>query len=347
MLFLCHLVGWLVFVAALAVYVASLVRRGDRATAAQLVATTAPALAMLVAYTISRTHDHTVASVYYRHLGFSVDKLVSMTDPFMLFLRADPFDSIVPLFPANAVALALLALVVVTNVERWRPSAPPFVTASMLAAGAIVIPFANFSDLNRPDERLVLPALLIGLAALPWKAFSARRGAGLALVIAGIFAFHVASDTHASRLALRISDATAAVVPADATVLTLTVNEGALHGGCGRDAGPTTGPMTLLWLDLRRLEHRPLRQVDLLETSLVGAHDIDPAEPQLAVLPVWGDFVRSQPDLAAQLAAQYPYVEVFGCQSAVDEVMARFAGSYQRVASGDNYAVLSARHGTP
>jgi hypothetical protein len=47
----------------------------------------------------------------------------------------------------------------------------------------------------------------------------------------------------------------------------------------------------------------------------------------------------------AQLAAQYPWVEVFGCQGAVDELTARFAGSYQRIAAGDNYAALSARRG--
>jgi hypothetical protein len=341
-LFLCHLLGWLIFAATLAVYGVAFVRRGDRRWAAQLAATTAPALAMLLIYTVTRLQDHTVATVYYRHLGFSVDKLVSMMDPLMLFLRADPFPSIVPLFPVNAAALALLALVLVANVERWRPSAPPFVAASILAAGALVIPFANFSDLNRPDERLVLPALLIGLAALPWKAFSPIRSAGLALVVAGIFAFHFAADTHASRLALRIGDATAAVVPADATVLTLTINEGALHGGCTGNAGPTTGPMTLLWLDLRRLEHAPIRKVDLLETSLVRARSVGPVGPQLAVLPAWGDLIRSQPDLPAQLAAQYPWIEVFGCQGAVDEVTARFAGSYQRIAGGDNYAVLSA-----
>jgi hypothetical protein len=346
-LFLCHLIGWLVFAAALAAYGVALVRRGDRRWAARVAATTAPTLVMLLIYTVSRMQDHTVATIYYRHLGFSVDKLVSMMDPLMLFLRADPFPSIVPLFPVNAAALALLALIVAVNVERWRPSRPAFVVALMLAAGALLIPFANFSDLNRPDERLVLPALLIGLAALPWKTFSARRGAGLALIVAGIFAFHFAADTHASRLALRISDATSAVVPADATVLTLTINEGALHGGCTGNAGPTTGPMTLLWLDLRRLEHAPLRKVDLLETSLVRARSVDPAGPALAVLPAWGDLIRSQPDLPAQLAAQYPWVEVFGCQGAVDDVTARFSGSYQRIAAGDNYAVLTAPPGAP
>lgn len=346
-LFLCHLVAWLIFAAALAVYGVALVRRGDRRWAAQLAATTVPALAMLLVYTVSRMQDHTVATVYYRHLGFSVDKLVSMMDPLMLFLRADPFPSIVPLFPVNAAALALLALVVVVDVERRRPSMPPVVVASMLAVGALVIPFANFSDLNRPDERLVLPALLIGFAALPWKAFSPWRGAGLALVVAAVFAFHFAADTHASRLALRIDAATAAVVPPEATVLTLTVNEGALHGGCTGNAGPTTGPMTLLWLDLRPLEHAPIRKVDLLETSLVRARSVDPAGPRLAVMPAWGDLIRSQPDLPAQLAAQYPWLEVFGCHGAVDEVTARFAGSYQRIAAGENYAVLSALPGAP
>jgi len=122
-LFLCHLVGWGVFALALAAYSVTLLRRGERRSAALLVATAAPALAMLIAYTISRTQDHTVASVYYRHLGLSVDKLVSMMDPFTLFLRADPFDSIAPLFPANVIALALLALVALANVERWRPIA--------------------------------------------------------------------------------------------------------------------------------------------------------------------------------------------------------------------------------
>ncbi len=341
--FLCHLVGWMVFVTALAVYGALLVRRGPRRVAAQLAATIVPALAMLLAYTVSRMQDHTVATVYYRHLGFSVDKLVSMMDPLTLFLRADPFPSIVPLFRVNAAALAVLALVVVLNVEPGRPPRPAFVASALLAAGALAIPFANFSDLNRPDERLVLPALLIGVAALPLKGFSVRRGAGLAVVVAGVFAFHFAADTQASRHALRISDATAAVVPADASVLTLTIDEGALHGGCTGNAGPSTGPMALLWLDLRRLEHEPLRKVDLLETSLVRVRSADVAGPQLAVLPAWGDLIRSQPDLPAELARQYPWVEVFGCQDAVDEVAARFAGSYQRVAAGDNYAVLSAQ----
>ena len=70
---------------------------------------------------------------------------------------------------------------------------------------------------------------------------------------------------------------------------------------------------------------------------------VDPAAPQLSALPVWGDYIRSQPELGAQLAAQYRYVEVFGCRDAVDEVTARFTGSYERIAAGENYAVLVAR----
>jgi hypothetical protein len=347
-LFACHLVGWLVFAVALIVYGALLIQRGDRRNAGRLASSAAPALVMLAFYTASRMQNHTVASVYYRHLLFSVDKGVSMVDPMTLFLRADPFSQLVPLFPVNAAALVLLALVVAVNMERPRwPVMPASLTAIVLAGCALLIPFANFSDLNRPDERLVLPALLIGLAAVPWKAFSARRGASLAIVVAGIFAFHLAADTHASRLAGRISDATTAAVPADATVLTLTINEGPLHGGCGSGAGPTIGPMSILWLELRRLDGMPLRQVDLLETSLLRARTVDPGEPQLAVMPYWIDGVRSHPTLAAQLAAQYPYVEVFGCQGSVDEVKARFAGSYHQIAAGDNYAVLATPGAAP
>ncbi len=347
-LFLCHLLAWSVFAVALAVYGGLLIRRGDHRWASRLATSTAPTLVMLLSYTLSRLQGHRSGSEFYQHLGLSRDKIISMVEPVMLFLRADPFSPLMPLFLVNAGALALLALVVVANVERRHGLArPAFFTALAVGGIALVLPFAVFVGENRPDERFVLPAILIGLAALPWKAFSARRGAGLALVIVGILALHVAEDTHASRLAVRISEATAAAVPADATVLSLTIHEGPTHGGCSGGGGPTIGAASLRWLELRRLERMAPRRIDLLDTSFVRARAIDPDEPRLAVQDSSLDGIRSQPDLAAQLAQQYPYIEVFGCQKSIEVVRTQFASSYQQVAAGDNYVVLATSNGTP
>jgi hypothetical protein len=341
LLYLSHLLGWLVFGIALGVYGVLLIQRGYRRSALKLAASVVPSVLMLAGYVIMRLHQHDTGEEFYRHVILSTDKIISMVEPFMLFLRADPFTPIVPVFLLNLVALVLLATVAAINIDRRRlPDRPAILTAVALGGCALVLPFANFGELIRPDERFVLPALLIGAAGLPWKEFALHRGAGLAVVIVLILGQHLVEDVHASRLSLHISDATAAVVPPDATVLSLTIHEGPTHGGCTGGAGPSIGAPTLRWLDLRRLVRTPTRRADLLDTSLVRAKDVDPAKPRLVVQTSSVDGIQSQPGLGAQYQQLYPYIEVFGCQHAVDVVSSLLAGAYRPVVAGDNFAVL-------
>lgn len=339
-LYLSHLVGWLIFMLALLLYAGVHLREGRRRSSLALLSVAVPSVVMLLAYATTRASD-SAPTLFYDHLLLSKDKLISLSEPVVLFLRADPFVPLLPTFWVNLGAFALLGALAIANLDGRRlPRQTLVFLAGGLAVLAIFIPVSDFRDLNRPDERFVLPALLIFIAIMRWKPFSLLRAGSLASVVLLIVGLRVVEDLHSSRLSQRISNATAASVPRDVRVFSLTLHDGPTRGGCASDGRPPSfGAATLRWIDLRRLEMAVTLRTTLLETSLV--HEKRAADrPGVTVQVMTMDQLRSQTGLGEQLEQSYPYVEVFGCNADVAEATAILSDEYVAIARGSNYAVL-------
>src|SRR6185312_4310677 len=146
---------------------------GKRAAALRLAATAAPSAVLLVWYTLA-----TPDAGHLMWYGSLRDKGLALAETLQLFLRLDPYPGIVPTFAAELVATAALAAVVAGNV-RWRAlrPTPQVLTALALATIAVLDPIGNVNSLTKPDQRLLFPAVLLLLAALPWRQLRPRTGA--------------------------------------------------------------------------------------------------------------------------------------------------------------------------
>jgi hypothetical protein len=250
-LYLGHMMAWGVLVAACGVYGLLLARRGAWRAGLALGATLLPAFGLFGWFLLS-PHGPTTLLVY----SSLTEKVLALVAPWQLFLRADPFPSMVPVFWANVAGLALIGGLWLALLGRPRlvPAARPLLGVSaLLVVGAVLMPFAQISDLIRPDERLLLPALLLTLAAFRYRSFTVGRGllaAGCVLLVLGL---HIAEYQRASQVMERIDEATTAAIPRRASVLALTVYEWEVGGACRREpVGWSLGAPTLKWFALDR-----------------------------------------------------------------------------------------------
>ena len=190
--FLAHLVAWAVLVLATVCYAVDLYRRGRRAEALCLLSTVAPAGILLVWYTVAaREVGHFALFANVR------EKLLSLAEAVLLFPRLDPYSGSVPSFPAQLLVVGAFLGIAAWGVHYRSAVAalrtPAGITAMILAAVALLDPVGNVNSLTKPDQRLLFPALLLVLAALPWKALRpSTAAAGVGLVAAGLVLHGVA-----------------------------------------------------------------------------------------------------------------------------------------------------------
>lgn len=338
-LYLAHLMAWAVFMAVCGIYGLVLVRRGWGRAALALGASWLPALGLFGWYLASPRGATTL--LFYPSL---TEKALALIAPWQLFLRADPFPALVPVFWANLAGLALLGALWLVLLGRPRlvPAARPLLGVSaLLAVGAVLLPIYQISDLIRPDERLVLPAILFTLAAFRYRPLRVGRGllaAGCVLLLLGV---HVIEYQRASAAMETIDAATSAAIPRHASVLALTVYEWEAGGACQREpVGWSLGAPTLKWFALDRLAETRRQRTNLMETSLVIPR-FDPAADgaDLLVTQMTPEEVRAAP-LGARYAATYPYVEVFGCPADLQTAQQAFAPQYTFATGGSYFAVL-------
>ncbi len=340
-LFYSHLVGWLMFALALDVYAAERYRRGARRDAGLMLATQIPVLAMLLAYGLTHRSTPNGDTALYHHLYLAHDKLISLGEPLALFLRPDPFDTFVPVFWLNALAWLFLIAVAAMAIRSFRGAEAHLVPmAAVLGAIALVLPFYSAGDLLRPDERFVLPALLLFAAALPWRELTAQHAAVVVAGVCVMAAAHGAIDYPANERMEIIEAASEGAIPADAHVLSLTVHEGPLHGGCGGSLldGPSFGAATLQWFGLYRIMHNGSMNSDIEETSFVDAKSAH--GHQLTVQAMTRDQIAAQGAITEDYAARYGYVELFGCPDDIAIVRDRLNTRFEQVTSGDGFAIL-------
>ncbi len=330
--FLAHLVAWGVLAVTVGCYALALYRRSRRREAAGLAATVAPTVALLAWYT--------AASPTVGHLapyGSLRDKALSLIEVFQFFLRLDPYPGVVPVFPAQLLVTAALVGIVAWNVRRRRLLAalrtPPAAAALLLLAMAVLDPLGNVNSLTKPDQRLLFPAVLLLLAALPWRPVRWRPAAVVGAVVLATLVLHGVAWVSLDAPLQRALDTLRATVPPDARVATLAV---AADGGCGPGPGPSIGIPALKWFDVERT--LPLHQLraELQETSAVALRFDPSTGPRLAT------FSTAVSTAAATIGASTPneYVEVFACAADVAAVSRALAPQYQPVVVGDGYAVL-------
>jgi hypothetical protein len=334
-LYLSHLLAWVIGGLAVVVHAVVLQRRGHRRGAVSLVLCLCPGVVLAVWYVLAE-HGGSGITLY---PSWS-DKAIALTETFQFFLRLDPFPPSFPLFWVNAVlAVAVAALVLVPLDLRACRAAfttrPVLWMSIVLAVVGLALPVSTVNDLIKPDERFVAPALLLAVAALPYRPARLRTpalGAALASVVVALHAVEYADVGHGIA---GVDAAIDAHVPGGTRVLHLTVPS---RYGCAPSAGPVTGVPVLKWFAVdHTLEGGPAG-VNVEETSLVHARDA--AEPGTTVLAL------DAPDVPAAVlpaALAYPYVEAIACPSDLDEVEQALAPRYRPVARGDTYTILERR----
>jgi hypothetical protein len=329
--FLAHLVAWGVLAVVVGCYAVALYRGDRRQQALGLVMTCATPVALLIWYT--------AAAPEVGHLTLYptlLDKVISLAETVQFFPRLDPFPGAVPVFPAQLLlTVALVAILGCSIRARSTGEAlrtPLAVAALVLATVAVLDPIGNVNSLTKPDQRLLLPALLLLLAALPWKPARARSTVAVAGVVAVSLLLHGLALVSLDVPLGRVSDAMDATVPGDVAVATLAVPS---SGGCGPQPGPSIGIPSLKWFDVHRmLAHHEVR-ADLQETSGVTLRFDPMISPGLTTLSTAASAARG-----AVQATPATYVEVFACPGDLARVTGALAPEFVQLVSGDGFAIL-------
>jgi hypothetical protein len=335
LLYLSHLLAWIMGGLAVVLYAIVLARRGDRRQAVKLVLCLCPGVVLAVWYALA-VRGGTGITLY----PSWQDKAIALTETLQFFLRLDPFPPAFPLFWVNALLTLALAVLVLLWIDLPRcrraiAGLPALWMSAVLAVVAVVLPISMVNDLIKPDERFVVPALLLAVAALPYRPTGRRvpaLGAGLAAVVIGL---HVVEYTDVGTRIQQIDTAIDARVPDQARVLHLTV---ASRYGCAPSAGLVTGVPVLKWYAVdHTLEGGPAG-VNIEETSLVHARD--PARLDTTVLAL------DVPDIPASVLPTVvadPYLEVIACGSDLAEIAHEIAPDYRPIAHGDTYTIFKRR----
>lgn len=336
--YLAHLLAWTICAAAVVMYAFVVWRRGRRRTAGALVATLLPAVAAGLCYLVAERGGAGIA-LY----GTPTDKAISLAETLQPFLRLDPFPPSFPIFWLNVLVVAVLAGLVLVGVDRPRVSTalryrPVSWLAGTLAVVALLLPISMVHDLIKPDERYVLPALLLAVAALPYRRTSGRglrralpaAAGALGLVVIGVHTVEYVAAGH--RIAAQ-DHAVDAAIPPGRPMLSLSI---ASRYGCGPAAGPSVGVPTLKWFGVDEPMENGHGRVNVDETSLV--HSTSAAPPTVRVL------TPSTAELAATVApltGQYPFVMVAACPSDLNIAARDLAPAYHPISEGIGFLLLA------
>jgi hypothetical protein len=336
-LYLSHLIAWLIGTLAVATHALVLARRGRRRDALRLAPIALPGALLLCWYVLAVRGGSGL--MFYTSW---TNKVISLVEPLLFFLRFDPFPPPFPVFGANVAAgLAVVGLLAVNTewagVRAACATRPVLWMSGVTAAVALLVPVAEVNELIKPDERFVLPAALLALAALPHRPLRPRTGVAVAVLVAAVVGLHVVEYRAAAPRIAQVDAVADAAVPAGSRVLALAVPS---HAGCTPAFGPSIGVPTLKWFGVDHLLETGGTLVALDETSIVHARP-DAGPPQLTALTPATPAEAAASALSADPA--YPSVLVVACPADVDAVVDGLAPAYGTAARGPWSAVLSRR----
>src|SRR4051812_33819230 len=331
LLYLSHLLAWVMGGVAVVVFALVLARQGRRRTAVHLVAGLVPGAVLAAWYTLAE-HGGSGITLYPSWR----EKAIALPEALLFFLRSDPFPPVLPLFWVNLAAALAFAGIVLSQLDMRRTrtavaTRPVLWLSGILALVALVLPISTVNDLIKPDERFVAPALLLAIAALPYRTVRRRMTALGPVLAAAVVTLHLVEYVDVGQQIATVDAAIDAAVPDGTSVLHLTVPA---PSGCAPGAGPVTGVPVLKWFAVdHALEGGPAL-VNIEETSLVHARGSMPADATVLDL-------DATDVTAAVLAAGYPHIEVVACPADLAAVRQQLAPRYAPVAEGDAYAILA------
>lgn len=339
--YFCHLFGWLTLMAGLAVYAGLLLRRGQGRIAALLAATALPAVILLAWYAISQRGSTGVA--VYR--PFATNKAFSLAEGLQLFTRPDPFAALTPTFWTNlVVALLMVGLLAACydRLRRPRLDDPAVLLAALLWVCFLILPFSSFSGLLRPDERIVLPALLVTLVALPLRRLTLATNVAAALLALLVVGHHLVEYHDVSQRTSVVEGTLLRVTPPNATVLAISIHAGSATGSCNpARSGPSIGAPTLKWISLLPMMERDRVRANLLGTALVYPKFGRNERRDVMVVNALPAEIRGMGPLGPRFAPIYSMVEAFGCGNDLQALRQALAPQYASLTAGEGFAVFS------
>jgi hypothetical protein len=331
-LYLSHLLAWGIGVLAVLVHAFVLARTGRGRRALLLLGSLLPGIALAIWYLAAERGGSGV--VLYPSW---FDKAISLSETLQFFLRLDPFPPVFPIFWVNLLLALAFAALVLFHLDRTALRAalggrPALWLAGLLAVLALVLPISMVNDLIKPDERFVVPALLLAVAALPYRAFRPAAAGVAGLLVITVLGLHVAEYVDVGHRIGRVDAATDATVPAGAPLLYLTIPS---RYGCAASPGLSVGVPVLKWFGVDYAIETGQARINVEETSIVRADG-----PTAGGMTVMAPTLSEVPGAVLPSAADYPYVQAIACPSDLAGIRQALAPTYQPIAQGDGYTIL-------
>jgi hypothetical protein len=331
-LYLSHLLAWGIGVLALLVHALVLARSGRGHRALMLLGAFLPGVALAAWYVLAERGGTGV--VLYTSW---FDKAISLTETLEFFLRLDPFPPVFPIFWVNLLLAVLFIALVGFQLDRAALRAalegsPVLWLAGLLAGIALVLPVSMVNDLIKPDERFVLPAMLLAVAALPYRAVRPAATRVTGLLVVAVLGLHVVEYVDVGHRIAQVDAATDATVPAGAPLVYLTV---ASRYGCEPSAGLSVGVPVLKWFGVDHAIETGQARINVEETSIVRADG--PTDGGMTVL---APTLSEVPAAVLPDAADHPYVQAIACPSDLAGIERELAPTYQPIADGEGYTIL-------
>jgi hypothetical protein len=331
-LYLSHLLAWGIGVLAVLVHALVLARTDRGRRALLLLGTLLPGV-VLAAWYLAAERSGSGVVLY----SSWFDKAISLTETLQFFLRLDPFPPVFPIFWVNVLLALVFAALVLFQLDRSAlrgalESRPVLWIAGLLVGIALVLPISMVNDLIKPDERFVMPALLLAVAALPYRAVRPAVTGLTGLLVVAVLGLHVVEYVDVGHRIARVDAATDAAVPAGEPLLYLTIPS---RYGCEASPGLSVGVPVLKWFGVDYAIETGQARINVDETSIVRADG-----PTAGGMTVLAPTLSEVPGAVLPIAADHPYVQAIACPPDLAGIQQELAPTYRPIAQGDGYTIL-------
>ena len=165
--------------------------------------------------------------------------------------------------------------------------------------------------------------------------------------VAALLLIHVVAYRSASREFVELHRAMDEVIPAEASVISISLRPPTLGTGCGTEGLPTVGITASKWIGVVRLLDGGVQRVNLMPTAILARRGSDDPDDfhitsrQRHEIPDLGDDVR-------RYSEDYDYLMLLGCAADIRDAETAVGAFFVEVRAGSGFALLGpARYGKP